>query len=360
MRFRRAPVLAVITVLAAVALLLVGAGPAAADHAYSHRYVIVGRVIDVLGEPAMGWFASATFSGVTPDGACSLSPQSAPTTNAYGDFFLCYHVHAISGGTVTVSGDSFSQSFNLNLNLRKTVVSIQLPGTWATKDANAVSNFPTQYTVRGRVWQPAPGTNLEGVPVNGVALTNEPVSVHMIYNSGSERAPAPAPVTNAYGDFATTISLGDALTGGVVHVTAHGVAVSASGIALDTRFMVSDVDVIVPAPLNPTLQFLVDYWWAILAPIAVIVGVWYLLPRLRPRKVSRDVSRIPGIGSSKAQQLRKAGAGTIDRLAEAEPRELAAATGLSVKETKRLKRKAKEFLEAEAEAEAPTGEDEAA
>jgi len=354
----RASVVVVLAISTAAALLLVPALPVAADHAYSHRYVIVGRVIDAQGEPAMSWIASATISGPTASGECPLSPASAPVTTASGDFFLCYHIHEMSGGTVTVQGDSFSQTYPLDVNVRKTAVRIQLPITWATKDASAVANFHSQYTVRGRVWQPAPGSPVEGITVNGVVLPNEPVSVHMIFNSGTERAGSPA--TNTYGDFVTTLSLGTALSSGVVHVESRGVSVNTAGITLDRQFMVSDVDVIVPAPPNPVVEWLANYWWAVLAPVAVIVGTWYVLPRLRPRKGSRDVSRIPGIGSSKAQQLRKAGAGTIDRLAEAEPKDLAAATGLSVKETKRLKRKAKEFLEAEAEAEAPTGEDEAA
>lgn len=341
MRVRTA-VVAGFAIFCAAALLLVPAQPVLADHAYSHRYVIYGRVIDALGEPAMGWVASATISGPTVSGECPLSPAPAPSTTAYGDFFLCYHVHEMTSGTVTVQGNSFSQTYPLDVNLRKTAVRIQLPITWPTKDPTAVANFDSQYTVRGRVWQPAPGSRVESIPVNGVVLSSEPVSVHTIFNTNAERAGSP--LTNTYGDYTSTLSLGAPLTGGVVHVVSHGFSVNTNGIPLDTQFMVSDVDVVVPAPPNAFLEWLANYWWAIAIPAAVLVVTFFVLPRIRSRKPSRDVSRIPGIGRAKASQLRKAGAGTIERLAEADAKELAAATGMSPKESKRLIRKAKAFL----------------
>ena len=110
----RRGVLALAALAVGVSVLTLAAAPAAADHVYSHRYVVLGRVINDLKEPALGWTASATFSGVTPEGTCSLLPAPVPDTTAEGDFFLCYHVHAFSGGTVTVSGPGFSQSFNLD------------------------------------------------------------------------------------------------------------------------------------------------------------------------------------------------------------------------------------------------------
>ncbi len=346
MRLGRAPALAFLGV---VALLIVAAAPAAADHVYSHRYVIVGRVIDDLGKPAMGWVASATFSGVTPAGLCSLPPPPQPETDGNGDFFLCYHVHGINGGTVTVSGPAFTETFNLDLNLRKTVVHVRL-AQWSTHDANAVAAFPTHYTVRGRVWQSQPGAVLEGVSVNGVALTSEPVSVEVAYNSGSQRTAQAT--TNGYGDYSTVISLGAKLSDGTVLATSHGVRTVIT--TVDNEFMVSESDVGIPAPPSPVVDFLVNYYWAILVPVAGITGVWFLLSRARPRRHGRDVSRIPGIGRAKAQRLRDAGAGTIDRLAEADPKGLAAATGLSVKETKRLTRKAREFVGGQAVADKET------
>ena len=73
--------------------------------------------------------------------------------------------------------------------------------------------------------------------------------------------------------------------------------------------------------------------------------VLYRWTRARPAVPRNSVERIPGIGRSKAAQLRSAGVDTIPRLADAFPKDLATATGLPLKETKRLVRKAKEFLE---------------
>ena len=342
----RRGILAALALLTAALTLAVIAAPVAADHAYSHRYVVFGRVIDNLGEPAMGWTASATLSGPGTEnpGACQLPPTATPTTDASGDFFLCFHVHALSAGTITVSGPGFARTLPLNLDLRRTVVLVKLfDMTWPTKDKTTVAIFHTQYTVRGRMWQQQPGANVEGIPVNGVALAGQTISSDFSYNGGSARSGSST--TNNYGDYESLLALTSNLTEGTLEVGAAGFR---TRIPVDPEFMVSDeANLVLPAPPNPLVEFLLTYYWVLLAGTGVIVASWYVLTHARPRKAARDVARIPGIGRSKAEALRNAGVGTIDQLAAASSKDLADRTGLSMKETKRLIRKAKGVLEAE-------------
>lgn len=338
---------AVLALLLGVLLLTLGASTALADHVYSHRYTIVGRVIDNLGQPALGWTADATFAGLPSGSYAGLCdgvahpPGPEPTTDMWGDFFLCYHVHSFTGGTVTVTGPGFSRAFNMDPDLRKTVVHIRLETTWSTKDTTAVFEFHSRYFVRGRIWQAQPGAYLESVPVNGVTFVGEPVSAAMSFNGGTQRTAAVA--TNNYGDYGAAFALGSNLTSGTTRVTSHGL--TGSQVTLDPDFMVSDVDLKLPAEPNPYLQFLMTYYWAILIPIAVVGTAWYVSKRVVPRRASRDVSLIPGVGRAKARALRERGITTVDRLADADPRKLAEATGLSTKEAKRLVKKAKGFVE---------------
>ena len=335
--------LALATVLSTLAVI---AAPVVADHSYSHRYVVFGRVIDSLGQPAMGWTATGTISGPAVLGDCpNFVPMGSGVADSdrSGDFFLCYHMHSFSGGTITVFGPGSSQTFPLDVNLRKTFVHIRLDTVWPTKDATTVAVFHTQYTVRGRVWQPQPGAVVEGNTVNGIVMTTERVSIAFAYNGGSTRSGSST--TNNYGDYGSLLALTSNLTEGTLEVGAAGFR---SRITADPEFMVSDeANLVLPAPPNPLVEFLLTYYWVLLAGTGVVIASWYVLTHARPRKAARDVARIPGIGRSKAEALRNVGVGTIDQLATASPKDLADRTGLSTKEAKRLIRKAKGVLEAE-------------
>ncbi len=81
-------------------------------------------------------------------------------------------------------------------------------------------------------------------------------------------------------------------------------------------------------------------------PIAAILGGFVAYRKLRFRMPVRreGLEQIPGIGHAKAARLWEAGFGSIERLARASPKDIASATGIPANESKRLVRKAKEFL----------------
>src|ERR1700752_1037177 len=81
---------------------------AAADHSYSHRYIIYGRVLDANHDPVQGVTVNVGYDSVfqgTLEGACANQPgteteafgrtQNIPVTNAWGEFMVCFHKHGM-------------------------------------------------------------------------------------------------------------------------------------------------------------------------------------------------------------------------------------------------------------------------
>ncbi len=81
-------------------------------------------------------------------------------------------------------------------------------------------------------------------------------------------------------------------------------------------------------------------------PVAALLAGVVAYRRLRFRMPVRreGLEQIPGIGHAKAARLREAGFSSIERLARASPKDIASATGIPADESKRLVRKAKEYL----------------
>ncbi len=325
---------------ASAAVLLLAAAPAVADHAYSHRYLVSGRVIDALGDPVEGITVAVSLQGMESEGACPSSPTRNPT-DGWGDYWFCYHVHSFGPGaqvTIAASGQTYARA--ADVNLRKTVqnVALTVPEPASSKNASVLSQFRTTYTLRGRVWQPQVGAVLEGIRVEGIALAN--VAVHATMSS--DAGPGVGHLsTDAYGDYSTRFTVGSRITSGTVSAASGDTNATA---AINTGFMVTDLNVVVQPP-NPIVGAL-QAGWPLLVGVGVVAAAAFVVYRYAPRRSrARDVSRIPGIGRSKAAELREAGFQTVDRLAAASPKEVAQRTSLSPKEAKRLVRKAKEMLE---------------
>lgn len=200
---------------------------ALADHAYSHRYVVFGRVLDENGAPAPGLevIGAPTFGY---EGPCVTHPEARTDawgaeafsrTNERGEFWLCYHAHVLSAaspGEVRLdvrgpTGESLArETLSADPLMRVSFVDLRIPGS-ADGDATLLDG---EHLVAGRVWSPwVSGEKLDGVPVEGLALKDLPVNVS-VRDGDTQRTAATR--TNAYGDFAVRVPLDAPLTDAAV------------------------------------------------------------------------------------------------------------------------------------------------
>lgn len=219
----RAGALAALVLLAASALLPI----AAADHAYSHRYVVIGRVLDADDNPVQGVTVNLGSSDFQPEGQCANQPgietealgptRTNPVTNQYGEFIYCFHTHSLSRVLppkmiLTVEGSNASHEFDMDPYTRHSFVTIHLeePSEAANEEVLA-----TTYTIMGNVWRDGGGeTYLEGIRVYGLSLDYELVNITLEYN-GKEPMRLNA-TTNNYGDFAIRVPVEERPTSGTV------------------------------------------------------------------------------------------------------------------------------------------------
>lgn len=220
-------------VLALAGLLLVQLLPVAtADHAYSHRYVIWGRVVDAEGNPVPGQEVKLDYQDFENEGSCGNQPGSdteafgptrtRPVTNEFGEFVFCTHAHrmsrAVPGTSIlTVEGTDVRAEVPVDPYLRTVFVPLTLDAEHP--DANATA-FEEWYTVQGRLWRPTDEARVEGVPVWGDTLEGVPVNVTL-------EIPGQEPIhanttSNNYGDFALRIPIDSRPSGGTVTVEAEG------------------------------------------------------------------------------------------------------------------------------------------
>lgn len=245
-----------ILLLAAVALMPL----AAADHAYSHRYIIFGRVVDSAGNPVPGVTAQLAFEGTETEGPCGNQPgtetqafgatQTRPTTNEYGEFMFCAHAHRISRAEPGVSVITIPE-----FNVRKEVPvdpfyrHLFLPIQLDTVHPNATPEaYERSYTVQGTLWTPG-DRSVEGVGVFGATVDRTNVSVTLAL-PGQEPVSLQAS-TNNYGDFAVRFPVTSRPTAGTVTIEAGGKTFSAP---VDATFAATNVRGEFPEPEDPTLR----------------------------------------------------------------------------------------------------------
>lgn len=221
------------SLLLLVPLLLVALAPiAAADHVYSHRYLVLGRVVDADGSPVPNVTVSLTLRDLQTEGPCSNQPgtetdafgrtQDRPVTNAFGEFTFCRHVHAMSRalpGTAAlrVEAANVTQEVALDPDFRASFLVLRLPAASPQADPGALVGT---YTVAGRAWQPAPGgATVEGIRVFGATLNRVPVNLTLAYDGKTVRANA---TTNNYGDFAVRVPVDGRAAQGRVTVEVLG------------------------------------------------------------------------------------------------------------------------------------------
>lgn len=199
--------------------LLLTAQVARADHTFSHRLVVVGRVVDAEGSPIEGAVVAPEGlpHGVT--GACDDQPGSAtrawgetkmrPRSDASGWFVHCFHDHDVRDGTYTVrvenaSGDVLAvQTIPVESLFRISFPTISLEGG-LPPDLRVGSQ--EGLLVAGRLARDADAPIVESIRTSAVATGNMSFEVEVEGRSGETIARLTS-VTNAYGDFAELVPL---------------------------------------------------------------------------------------------------------------------------------------------------------
>lgn len=199
-----------------------------ADHAYSHRYIVFGRVVDAAGSPVQGLDVAVEMPrAVWIEGPCDPDPRTwteafgtlttRPVTNDQGEFVFCSHVHEIptdaGAGVVTLEGGG-SRAFEIDPARRLSFVLMQLPDV----DPRArIDGYDHEYTVWGRFWRPSQGEDfIEGVRVAGETL--DLATVRVLIDAEGVRYEN-ATRTNGYGDFSVRVPVDHRLRGGTIQVS---------------------------------------------------------------------------------------------------------------------------------------------
>lgn len=185
--------------------LLLAAPFAAADHVYSHRVVVSGRLIGGDGLPLPGRVVDVSVVGERLVEPCG--PPQRPVTDKWGDFWFCYHKHELrSAAVVTVTAGNASASRPLDVDLRRMAFYL--------RDANATGVEPegwaTTFHLEGRLWSRG-AARLDGVNVTGLALDHASVNVTTMNGTrASAGEPEPQPTetrTDGYGDYWAVVRL---------------------------------------------------------------------------------------------------------------------------------------------------------
>lgn len=179
--------------LALLALILV-AWVAAADHAYSHRFVFEGRLIGSDGAPLPGKEVSFFATGDDLLAPCREGPQQS-ITDASGDFRFCYHHHDLKpGARVGIRVGNATVERPADIAFRRSVVNVREPNETGV----ATPEWNRTFRISGRAWMAGP-TELEGVAVYGIAVIGIPVNLTVHASDGTESVFRTT--TDGYGDF---------------------------------------------------------------------------------------------------------------------------------------------------------------
>lgn len=141
----------------------------AADHVYSHRVYVVGRVLDVDARPAAGVPIELAFEGISARTGCF--DNDPEVTGSRGDFTICRHTHAIAdNASVLVRAGNASRRVAIDPDLRHASAHLQLDAP-ALHDVNGERQFARTFTVTGRAFALVPDAiEEEGVPVNATPI----------------------------------------------------------------------------------------------------------------------------------------------------------------------------------------------
>lgn len=161
-------------------LALLAAPLAAADHVFSHRVYVVGRVVDAEGAPVSGQPVRVEFEGFAAGGLC-LGRADEPT-GPQGDFRVCRHAHRLPEdvtAVVTVAGATARAP--LDPLTRHAVAQVRLDGPAPGVDLDGWRTFNRTLLVAGRAYDRLPEpVEAEGVPVNATPRTGANVTARLV------------------------------------------------------------------------------------------------------------------------------------------------------------------------------------
>jgi hypothetical protein len=206
---------------------------AGADHVYSHRFVVEGRLMGADGLPLRGAPIQVSTQGANLVAPCSEAQRAV--TDEQGDFRFCYHVHALDASAlVTVRAPGANATLPIDVALRHLTFFLHDE----TRNGTQPPDWNDTYRIAGRVWHGG-ATTLEGVPVYGTALAQ--VAVNLTLTSEGDRGSVLASQTDGYGDYDVTIRLVDGAMAAntTVHVETLGYQ---QNVTLDPRLHRSAVD----------------------------------------------------------------------------------------------------------------------
>lgn len=189
---------------------------AAADHVFSHRVIITGRILDADGRPAAGVAVnvSSPMLQLTADCFDSMAELTGPR----GDYEICRHVHALGTNvTVWVEAAGTDRRVLLDPDLRHAVGSFTLGTGDVPHDVGGERLFPRTFLVAGRAFAllPAPA-EAENVPVNATPLRGN-VSVEL-RSADSSLANATVPI-DEFGSYRADLDVTAIPAGAVVRAS---------------------------------------------------------------------------------------------------------------------------------------------
>lgn len=203
-----------------------------ADHAYSHRYIVFGRLVDEAGNPVQDKLVDVGVDpGLSPkiEGFCARQPDTQTEawpetttiqkTNQYGEFIWCFHMHSLPRSTdqrvrLRVDGVELDSAV-VDTKARRNYLTGVVPGTSGTPS----EEFNGTYLAMGRIMYFSTKENVEQISVYGDAFAHEPVQLKFTSADGTEVTDETR--TNNYGDFAVRLNVSDP-AGGKLTVTARG------------------------------------------------------------------------------------------------------------------------------------------
>ena len=222
---------------AALLALLLLAPVAAADHAFSHRVYVMGRVLDAEGLPVPGEPVSVAFEGLTPLGACLGS--KAETTSETGDFVVCRHAHGFAAANATIEVAGLRATRAVDPVLRGVEVLLRTEAPRPRGSIQGDLAFRATFRVEGRAFAllsaPEP---LEGVPVNASPRAGENATARLGDATGTA-------VVDDHGVYSIDLSVGEVPPGAHVVVEVGGAAWSVEASPVFRR---ANVDVVSAAP----------------------------------------------------------------------------------------------------------------
>lgn len=269
---------------------------AAADHAYSHRFILYGRVLDSEGNAVQGVTVNLGYSDFHPSGACENQPdteteahgitRTEPVTNQYGEFIFCFHVHemprALPGtGIVRIDEERFNETIQFDPYFRVAFYTAHLDHV--SEKANKES-LEKSYLIQGRLWRPAGKlVYVEANPVFGYTSNNVPVNITFEHDGTTETFTTKS---NNYGDFAYRVNTTKRVTDGKVTIEAGG---ESHTYGVDGKSAMTIAEVELAKQTDPVLKGLLYVGGGIVL-LAVVGGAgWYGWRRVSQAREERII-----------------------------------------------------------------------